>query len=76
VVSGSWAASLLAPIAPARLLLCYADDVSTLAKRLDLRAADAGVNVVLAQPFDRVVAERTTKGDRPTDYRRPVAGCG
>jgi hypothetical protein len=62
-VSGSWAASLLAPIAPARLLLCYADDASALAKRLDLRQVDAGMNVVLAQPFDPVVAERTSKRD-------------
>ena len=63
VVSGSWAANLLAPVAPARLLLCYADDVSALAKRLDLRQVDAGMNVVLAQPFDPVVAERTSKRD-------------
>ncbi len=62
-VSGSWAANLLAPVAPARLLLCYADDVSALAKRLDLRQVDAGMNVVLAQPFDPVVAERTSKRD-------------
>jgi hypothetical protein len=60
-VSGSWAANLLAPIAPARLLLCFADDVAALAKRLDLRQVDAGMNVVLAQPFDPVIAERTTK---------------
>ena len=62
-VSGSWAANLLAPIAPARLLLCFADDVPALAKRLDLREVDAGMNVVLAQPFDPVVAERTSKRD-------------
>lgn len=62
-VSGSWAANLLAPVAPARLLLCYAVDVFALAKRLDLRQVDAGMNVVLAQPFDPVAAERTTKRD-------------
>jgi hypothetical protein len=60
-VTGSWAANLLAPVAPARLLLCYADDASALAKRLDLRQVDAGMNVVLAQPFDPVVMERTSK---------------
>jgi hypothetical protein len=32
VVSGTWAANLYAPVAPARLLLCYADDVQKLAK--------------------------------------------
>jgi hypothetical protein len=63
-VSGSWAANLLAPVAPARLLLCYADDVFALAKRLDLRQVEAGLNVILAQPFDPVVAERTIKRDR------------
>jgi hypothetical protein len=63
VVSGSWAGNLLAPVAPTRLLLCYADDVLALAKRLDLRQVESGMNVVLAQPFDRVVAERTSKRD-------------
>jgi hypothetical protein len=62
-VSGSWAASLLAPVAPARLLLCYTDDASALAKRLDLRRVDAGMNVILAQPFDPVVMARTSKRD-------------
>jgi hypothetical protein len=63
VVSGSWAANLVAPVAPARLLLCYSDDVPALAKRLDLREAEAGMNVVLARPFDPVVTERTSKRD-------------
>jgi hypothetical protein len=63
VVSGSWAANVLTPIAPTRLLLCCADDVPALAKRLELRQVDAGMNVVLAQPFDPVVAERTSKRD-------------
>jgi hypothetical protein len=62
-VSGSWAANLLAPIAPARLLLCFADEVPALAKRLDLRQVETGMNVILAQPFDPVVAERTSKRD-------------
>jgi hypothetical protein len=62
-VSGSWAANLLAPIAPARLLLCFTDDVPALAKRLDVREVEAGMNVILAQPFDPVVAERTTTHD-------------
>jgi hypothetical protein len=62
-LSASWAANLLAPVAPARLLLCFADDVPTLAKRLDLRQVEVGMNVILAQPFDRVVAERASKRD-------------
>ncbi len=63
VVTGSWAANLLAPVAPARLLLCYADDVDRLAKKLDLRAADAGMNVALVQPFDDIVMDRTSDRD-------------
>lgn len=60
VVTGSWAASLLAPVAPARLLLCYADDVDRLAKKLDLRRAEAGMNVALMQPFDDIVMDQTS----------------
>ena len=63
VVSGSWAANLFAPVTPARLLLCYADDIQKLAKTLDLRQVDAGMNVVLARPFDQIVTERTSKRD-------------
>jgi hypothetical protein len=60
-VSGSWAASQFAPIAPTRILLCYADDISQLAGELDLRLADAGSNVALVRPLDPVVYERTRK---------------
>lgn len=60
-VSGSWAAAQFAPVAPSRLLLCYADDISQLAQALDLRPAEAGSNVALVTPFDPVVYERTTK---------------
>jgi hypothetical protein len=63
VVTGSWAANLFAPVAPARLLLCYADDVQKLAKKLELRQVDAGMNVALVRPFDRVVTERTSQRD-------------
>ncbi len=66
VVSGSWAANLYAPVAPARLLLCYADDVQKLAQTLELRQVDAGMNVALVRPFDQIVSERTSKRDRLT----------
>jgi hypothetical protein len=59
VVSGSWAAGQFAPVAPSRLLLCYADEPLSFSKALNLRPSDAGSNVVLASPFDRVVSERT-----------------
>lgn len=58
-ITGSWAAAQFAPVAPARLLLCYAEDVAALAHTLDLRPADTGANVVLVMPRDHVVYERT-----------------
>jgi hypothetical protein len=60
-VSGSWAAAQFAPVAPSRLLLCYADDVSALVGSLDLRPAEAGSNVAMVIPFDPVVFERTAQ---------------
>jgi hypothetical protein len=63
VVSGSCAANLFAPVAPARLLLCYADDVPKLANTLDLRQVESGMNVALVRPFDPIVTERTSRRD-------------
>jgi hypothetical protein len=60
-VSGSWAASQFAPVAPPRLFLCYADRISELAQSLDLKPAEAGSNVALAAPFDSVVYDRTSR---------------
>lgn len=60
-VSGSWAASQVAPVAPPRLLLLYVDQLADAAGELDLRRTDAGANVALAVPFDPVVYERTSK---------------
>ena len=60
-VSGSWAATQFAPVAPARVFLCYADDPATMARELDVRPTDAGANVALAMPFDPVVYERTSQ---------------
>jgi hypothetical protein len=60
-VSGSWAASQVAPVAQPRLLLIYVDEPSDVAGELDLRPTDAGANVALAMPFDPVVYERTLK---------------
>jgi hypothetical protein len=60
-VSGSWAATQFAPVAPPRLFMCYTDDISHLAQVLDLRTAEAGSNVALVTPFDPVVYERTSQ---------------
>jgi hypothetical protein len=62
-ISGSWAASQLAPVAATRLILCYSDDREGLARMLDLRLTDTGANVALATPFDPVVYDRTLSRD-------------
>jgi hypothetical protein len=58
-ITGSLAAAEIAPIAPARLASIYVDDVAEVADRLRLRPADGSANVVLAEPFDPVVYDRT-----------------
>jgi hypothetical protein len=60
-VTSSFAAARIAPVTEPRLLVIYVDDVSDAASRLDLRAADAGANVLLMIPYDPVVYERTVK---------------
>jgi hypothetical protein len=60
-VSGSWAATQFAPVAPTRLLLCYADDPEALARDLDVRPTEAGANVALVTPYDPIVYERTSQ---------------
>ena len=62
-LTGASAAQRFAPIAPARQAALYVEDAERAAERLHLRPADAGANVVLAEPFDPVVFERTTVRD-------------
>jgi hypothetical protein len=55
VVTGSLAAAQWAPYAPARMAMIYASNPDDAAEKWDLRAADAGANVILGQPrFDTV----------------------
>jgi hypothetical protein len=63
-VTGAAAAQRFAPIAPARQIAVYVEDIDRAADRLRLRPADAGANAVLAEPFDPVVFERATTRDR------------
>jgi hypothetical protein len=60
-VTGSWAASQVAPVAPPRLLTVYVDRPATIDRELDLRPAEAGANVALLTPFDDVVFDRTSR---------------
>lgn len=62
-ITGSFAATRLAPIAAPSLLLVYADVPAMLAKGFGLLPADEGANVMLLQPFDPVVFSRTTMED-------------
>lgn len=57
------AAQRFAPIAPTRTAVIYVEDVLEAAERLKLQPADAGANVLLVEPSDPVVFERTTKRD-------------
>jgi hypothetical protein len=60
VVTGSFAAARLAPVAGSALFAAYTDSPNDLAAELDLIPTDDGANVVLLAPFDPVVWERTS----------------
>jgi hypothetical protein len=63
VVTGSLAGASIVSVAPPRLVQVFVDDAESAATGLGLREADAGANVVLAEPYDDVVFERTTTRD-------------
>ena len=56
-ITGSAAASIVAPIAPTRLVAAYVEYPEAVAKKLKLQPAETGANVLLAEPFDSVVFE-------------------
>ena len=58
-VSGTLAAAQWAAYAPARLAMVYVADAERASEVWDLRPADAGANVMLAQPTYEVVFERS-----------------
>ena len=61
--TGAFAAQRFDPIAPARSAAIYVEDAYEAADRLGLREADVGANVVLLEPFDPVVFDRTVTRD-------------
>ena len=61
--TGAFAAQRFDPIAPARTAALYVDDAYRAADRLGLREAHTGANVVLLEPFDPVVFDRTVVRD-------------
>jgi len=58
-ITGSFAASRLAPVASPSLLLVYHDAPALVAKDLGLIPSDEGANVMVLRPFDPVVFART-----------------
>ena len=65
-VTGSLAATQVAPIAAPRLATIYVERLDTAAEALGLRPAETATNVVLAKPFDSVVFHRTWSKDGNT----------
>jgi len=61
LLTGSAAASRVAPVAPTRLLSVYVDDAGSAAEALGLRRTDAGANVILLQPEDDAIYARGTE---------------
>ncbi len=70
-VTGSFAAVRIAPVAAPTILALYCQDISAVAQATDLLPADRGANVVLLNPFDRVVYERTAVGNTNIHYVAP-----
>jgi hypothetical protein len=62
-LTGSFAASKIAPIAAPRLATLYVDDAVSFADGLGLRPVEAGANVVLVQPVDHGVFVRSSQTD-------------
>ncbi len=58
-LTGSLAAPAAASVAPGRVASCYVDDPEGAIGRLDVRPTDTGANVLLLEPFDPIVYERT-----------------
>lgn len=62
-ISGSLAAARRSPIAPARLGVLYVKRLDEAAQTLGLLPAETGANVLLVEPFDGVVFDRTMLED-------------
>ena len=60
-VTGSFAAARYAPAAEPRLASLYVRDPDETMNRLGLRPAETGANVLMGQPFDPVVFDRTER---------------
>ena len=68
-VTGSFAGNRYASLAEPRLATVYVADLGDAMNRLDLRPADTGGNVLIGQPFDPVVFDRTERDEGITYVR-------
>lgn len=59
-VTGSIGTRRAAPIAPARLASIYVESLASATAELGLTPTETGANVLLAEPFDPVVFDRTS----------------
>jgi hypothetical protein len=60
-VTGSLAASILSANMPARVATIFVSNIPQAAESMDLRRTDTATNVLLIEPFDDVVFERTSE---------------
>lgn len=65
-VTGSLAATRVAPVAPPRLAAIFVMNSDLAANTLALHNAESGANVLLVQPFDAVVFERAIRHEQVT----------
>jgi predicted transcriptional regulator len=77
VVTGSFGASSVAPVAAPAIAMLYTDDPERLARTGDLLPAEQGANVMLLEPYDPVVFERTwsNKKSRHASIAQIAADC-
>ena len=68
-VTGSFAGNRYAALAEPRLATVYVADLGDAMNRLGLRPADTGGNVLIGQPFDPVVFDRTERYEGMTYAR-------
>lgn len=60
-ITASLAADWFPPIAPTQVAAIYVRNSGVFAKEIGLRPVDSGANVLLIEPFDKVVFERTMR---------------
>ena len=63
VATGAFAAQRFDPIAPARQAAIYTADAIEFIGHMDFRETEAGANVMVLEPFDPVVFDRTVDRD-------------